>query len=62
MSERRKRKRYYIDAGDGITLGTTLRSPPDPKTEEALKALARAAAKHMQDGRAGVSSSPEASE
>lgn len=47
MSERRKRRRYYLDAGEGITLATTLRSPPDPETAAALKALARAAAAHM---------------
>jgi hypothetical protein len=47
MSERRRRKRYYIDAGEGITLATTLRSPPDPETVEAFKALAHAAAKHI---------------
>lgn len=47
MSERRRRKRYYLDAGDGITLATTLRSPPDPETVKALKALASAAARHL---------------
>lgn len=47
VSERRRRKRYYIDAGEGITLATTLRSPPDPETVEAFKELAHAAAKHI---------------
>lgn len=44
MSKRRQRKRYYIDAGDGLTLATTFRSPPDAETVAALKALARVAA------------------
>lgn len=47
MSERRRRKRYYIDAGEGVTLATSLRSPPDPETVEAFKALAHAAIRHV---------------
>ena len=59
MSKRRQRKRYYIDAGEGVTLATTFRSPPDAETVDALKALAHAAIRHVGATTTAKRSSPK---
>lgn len=44
MSKARRRRRYAVDAGDGVSVHVTHRGPIDVRTVEAYRALARAVA------------------